>query len=106
MELSAENIKPLLFPQEVGKTEANKFGLYDMHGNVAEPWCGDWYRSEAYKDAVKDNPTGPADGDKRVVRGGSFRDPASGQRGSACAPWHPDPRTAPTRSASASSTPR
>lgn len=82
LELGGDNIKPLLFPQEVGKTEANKFGLCDMHGNVAE-WCSDWYRSEAYKDAAKDNPTGPADGDKRVVRGGSFRDPASSARSAA-----------------------
>jgi formylglycine-generating enzyme required for sulfatase activity len=49
---------------------------------VAE-WCADWYRSEAYKAAAKDNPTGPADGDKRVVRGGSFRDPAADTRSAA-----------------------
>ena len=76
LEIGGENLKPLRFPQEVGKAEANKFGLHDMHGNVAE-WCSDWYKSEAYKDGTKENPTGPADGDKRVVRGGSFRDPAS-----------------------------
>jgi formylglycine-generating enzyme required for sulfatase activity len=82
LELGGDPAKPLKFAQEVGKTEANKFGLHDMHGNVAE-WCGDWYRSEAYKDAAKDDPTGPADGDKRVVRGGSFRDPASATRSAA-----------------------
>jgi formylglycine-generating enzyme required for sulfatase activity len=81
-ELGGENLKPLRFGQDVGKTEANKFGLCDMHGNVAE-WCSDWFKSEAYKDAAKDNPTGPADGDKRVVRGGSFRDPASAARSAA-----------------------
>ncbi|HEY1186030.1 MAG TPA: SUMF1/EgtB/PvdO family nonheme iron enzyme, partial [Gemmata sp.] len=52
------------------------------HGNVAE-WCSDWYKPEAYKDSAKLNPTGPADGDKRVVRGGSFRSPASGVRSAA-----------------------
>src|SRR5207249_4518099 len=77
-----DHLKPLLVPQQVGKTEPNKFGLYDMHGNLAE-WCSDWYRSGAYNEAAKDNPTGPAEGDKRVIRGGSFRDPASSARSAA-----------------------
>ncbi len=72
----------LRFAQNVGKTEPNKFGLYDMHGNVAE-WCADFYKPEAYKDAAKDDPTGPADGDMRVIRGGSFRDPAVRARSAA-----------------------
>ncbi len=74
---------PLLrFAQDVGKTEPNKFGLHDMNGNIAE-WCGDWYKPEAYKEAGRDNPTGPVDSDKRTIRGGSFRDPASGVRSAA-----------------------
>jgi formylglycine-generating enzyme required for sulfatase activity len=80
--IGGDPLKKLKFGQAAGKAEANKFGLHDMHCNVAE-WCSDWYRSEAYKDAAKDNPTGPADGDKRVVRGGSFRDPASATRSAA-----------------------
>ena len=79
------------FGQEAGKSKPNEFGLHDMHGNVAE-WCSDYYRSEAYKDGVRDNPTGPADGSNRVVRGGSFRDPAGLTRSAARAGVRPDKR--------------
>ncbi len=77
--IGGEPNKPLRFAQDVGKTEPNKFGLYDMNGNIAE-WCSDWYKPGAYKDAPRDNPTGPADGDKRTIRGGSYQSPASGVR--------------------------
>ena len=62
-----------------------------MRGNIAE-WCGDWYRSEAYKTGAADNPTGPTDGDRRVVRGGSFRDPPAAVRSAARAYERPDQR--------------
>ena len=53
----------------VGGKFANPLGLYDMSGNVYE-WCQDWYG--AYSAANVTNPTGPASGTSRVVRGGSW----------------------------------
>lgn len=47
----------------------NELGLYDMTGNVSE-WCQDWFGPYYY--GTEPNPKGPAEGDKRVVRGGSY----------------------------------
>ena len=61
----------------VGSFGANRFGLYDLSGNVWE-WCADWYTENAYELGDATNPTGPASGTDRVRRGGSWLSAANG----------------------------
>jgi formylglycine-generating enzyme required for sulfatase activity len=64
----------------VGGKAGNGFGLHDMSGNVWE-WVNDWYGS--YSSGLQTNPTGPASGTFRVVRGGSWGDATNDLRASA-----------------------
>jgi len=68
-------------PREVGKKLPNPWGLYDIHGNVAE-WCDDFYAVDYYQKSPSRNPRGPASGSKRVVRGGSWNSRPSDCRSS------------------------
>jgi formylglycine-generating enzyme len=59
-------------PARVGSNPPNDFGLYDMSEGVHE-WCSDYYDAEYYRYSPEKNPPGPAFGQRRASRGGSWR---------------------------------
>jgi formylglycine-generating enzyme required for sulfatase activity len=58
-------------PNPVAGKLPNPFGLYDMHGNLAE-WCHDLFPSDYHADSSPSDPVGPASGRTRVYRGGAL----------------------------------
>jgi formylglycine-generating enzyme required for sulfatase activity len=59
------------FTAPVGSYPPNELGIHDLTGNVWE-WCGDWYDAEHYAHCRRQDPGGPASGEDRSLRGGSW----------------------------------
>jgi formylglycine-generating enzyme required for sulfatase activity len=57
--------------RDVGEYAANSWGFFDMHGNVWE-WTVDWYQAAYPSGNPVVDPSGPASGSNRVLRGGSW----------------------------------
>ncbi len=63
-------------PEPVAAKSSNPWGLFDMHGNVAE-WCLNVYE-KTYVGG--ENPVSTAEGQNRVLRGGDFANESDGIR--------------------------
>jgi formylglycine-generating enzyme required for sulfatase activity len=57
--------------RDVAQKDPNAFGLHDMLGNAWE-WVADFYDEQYYRDSPTADPTGPAAGQRRVLRGGAY----------------------------------
>ena len=76
----------------VGLKQPNAFDLFDMLGNVWE-LTADRYKDSYYKErGGADDPMGPAEGDRRVLRGGSWSNPSNYARASGRFAYNPSGR--------------
>jgi serine/threonine-protein kinase len=83
------------FTSPVGSYPAgtSPYGALDMAGNVVQ-WVADWFSAQYYPTAPVDNPAGPASGDTRAVRGGSWINDLISVRSASRSGDTPDQRSA------------
>lgn len=86
-EMQRQTARSRTRPHPVAQRKPNAWGLYDMHGNAAE-WTGDWFA--AYAAGRQLNPTGPAEGVEKVVRGGNWNSDAVSVRSGHRQSLHPE----------------
>lgn len=84
---------PQMAPVGQFERDVSALGVLDMGGNMVE-WVNDWFSADYYAQSPAENPTGPAEGTARTVRGGGWSLPVEFARTTRRAGFGPDTQAA------------